>query len=607
MPRGGNIGQTYGDALLEARARSFALRDAQVTLLLRAFQDAADRLGAQARAAGAGTLTAERARAVKAQLDELFGRLETASKAVVGNSRVLTIAQTTAIHQRVNLELGKAALGLEQATRIMGGRFDVAAVRAAQALASRKYGAANYATLIRRNMADAGPAVDRLLVAGIARGASTADLTRDLATLLKAGDPNLTPYGLDRRDVTGIRTLLSDARRIAVTETNNALREANTQALIQSPIVLAATWTVSGRHAGLPSSPDECDDLAAANAHGLGPGVYRVDDWPLAPHPNCGCTQGGPIIYRPPSEWNRGTGSTPETPEKPQDPTDLSDPKNWPGGMNPNPPAPPSTDWNKPVARPAPPPAPEPPPVVRPALPAFQPARTMAAAEDYAKSQLGVPNVVTDDLPSVARAREWGAKYAKKEAARALEALNRVNAEYQRLLEKYPDMHQGNFQLVIRKSEKKGLAHLGRNPSRFNLLMPMSEHDVAASSTSYLERKGYRWWTVRAGKVTEDTFRHELGHRLDTDAALTRWHKAVIPELQKLRIMQPYGFKLDPAINFRKWVREHISEYATTNEKETVAELFAMVTADDYVRGTLPKVLEDYVDWLLSAENIPSV
>ena len=50
--------------------------------------------------------------------------------------------------------------------------------------------------------------------------------------------------------------------------------------------------------------------------------------------------------------------------------------------------------------------------------------------------------------------------------------------------------------------------------------------------------------------------------------------------------------------NHREWIRENISEYATSNIHELDAELAAMVTDPDYKRGTLPKQLEDHVDWL---------
>lgn len=52
-----------------------------------------------------------------------------------------------------------------------------------------------------------------------------------------------------------------------------------------------------------------------------------------------------------------------------------------------------------------------------------------------------------------------------------------------------------------------------------------------------------------------------------------------------------------------QWITKNISEYARTNIKETDAELAAMVTSPHYVRGTLPKALEDHVDWLFERKH----
>lgn len=47
-----------------------------------------------------------------------------------------------------------------------------------------------------------------------------------------------------------------------------------------------------------------------------------------------------------------------------------------------------------------------------------------------------------------------------------------------------------------------------------------------------------------------------------------------------------------------EWIKRNISQYATTNIFETDAELAATVAHPSYVRGTLPKELEDHVDAL---------
>lgn len=90
-------------------------------------------------------------------------------------------------------------------------------------------------------------------------------------------------------------------------------------------------------------------------------------------------------------------------------------------------------------------------------------------------------------------------------------------------------------------------------------------------------------------------------------------HAAIVHEMAHALGLQPHigsPAKLQTILNkivpgvanntgaVRAWVREHISEYASSNIKETDAELCAMVTGANYKRGTLPKELEDHVDAL---------
>ena len=103
-----------------------------------------------------------------------------------------------------------------------------------------------------------------------------------------------------------------------------------------------------------------------------------------------------------------------------------------------------------------------------------------------------------------------------------------------------------------------------------------------------------RWSVSSSSKdQTRATIVHELAHALGLREGIES-HKRLGGILEK---MHP---------NFadrRKWIRENISEYATKNIKETDAELAAMVTEPDYKRGTLPKELEDHVDWLFERKK----
>lgn len=51
------------------------------------------------------------------------------------------------------------------------------------------------------------------------------------------------------------------------------------------PWVRGVRWHLGSRH----PKPDECDEFAVANLHGLGRGVFPVDNVPNNPHRNCLC------------------------------------------------------------------------------------------------------------------------------------------------------------------------------------------------------------------------------------------------------------------------------------------------------------------------------
>lgn len=85
------------------------------------------------------------------------------------------------------------------------------------------------------------------------------------------------------------------------------------------------------------------------------------------------------------------------------------------------------------------------------------------------------------------------------------------------------------------------------------------------------------------------TIVHELAHALGMQKELD--------SPKRLTDILVKEFNSDYA-KIKDFVKNNISEYATANIRETDAELAAMVTDPDYVRGTLPKSLEDHVDWL---------
>lgn len=116
-------------------------------------------------------------------------------------------------------------------------------------------------------------------------------------------------------------------------------------------------------------------------------------------------------------------------------------------------------------------------------------------------------------------------------------------------------------------------------------------------ATEQRAAKGLPRWSVSSSSDdvnTQMTAVHELAHALGMQAH--------IDSPGKLRTILGTMFNGSMAEQ-HKWIRENISEYAATNIKETDAELAALVTSPGYVRGTLPKALEDHVDALFHRKS----
>jgi hypothetical protein len=164
-----------------------------------------------------------------------------------------------------------------------------------------------------------------LIVSNVGRGVSSQRTARQIASLLAGKDTqvrelinqNRTGSLLDFDEaVDDAGPAMKEAKRlyrigetIAVTETNTAHFEASRLSASRSPVIKALRWRLSGRHAGLRSSPDECDYLSQADLYGLGAGIYPPEKIPAQPHPRCQCT----FVYvtRPPEKW-RQPRPTPE-------------------------------------------------------------------------------------------------------------------------------------------------------------------------------------------------------------------------------------------------------------------------------------------------------
>lgn len=174
------------------------------------------------------------------------------------------------------------------------------------------------AFLARRGTADAfrslslavegaGRGAEDIILEGLSRGWGREHLARKLRPFVK-GREVFTPEELhdlrrvpkSRRDE--VRLLQYNTRRIAVTEMGNAAHEAQAQAMIDAPMILAARWRLSPVRGTQEGKPDECDILAVQDFYGLGAGIYPVRRIPVRPHPNDKCWLQD--VTRPVEQWN---------------------------------------------------------------------------------------------------------------------------------------------------------------------------------------------------------------------------------------------------------------------------------------------------------------
>ena len=281
----------YLATLRAARNRGHALSRSAIANITKSLRESLRRLPA-----GSDTpIDRAGARAMRDQVRGILAELENATVNETRRAVRLTVDDIVNMHARVNARI---LARHDIATAKVLDRYKQLNVRALAAIASRSRGSSALRTLVHRHMTDAGPDLDRLLQRAVAQGVSSRALARDVEQLLRGEFPSLRAYDMRVSELSGLRTVSYDARRIALSEVNNAQREANAVAMRASPIVAATKWQLSGNH----GDPDECDELATADEHGFGPGFYPPAEWPDAPHPHCGC-YAGDVVFYPVEQW----------------------------------------------------------------------------------------------------------------------------------------------------------------------------------------------------------------------------------------------------------------------------------------------------------------
>jgi hypothetical protein len=108
--------------------------------------------------------------------------------------------------------------------------------------------------------------IEEIVNNAITRGASAADLARDVRQYINPNTPGGVRYA---------------AMRLGRTELNNAFHASQVRQAQKSPFISGLKWNLSGSH----PRPDECNDYAGHNDDG----IFSPTEVPAKPHPNCLC------------------------------------------------------------------------------------------------------------------------------------------------------------------------------------------------------------------------------------------------------------------------------------------------------------------------------
>lgn len=124
---------------------------------------------------------------------------------------------------------------------------------------------------VYKNQALSTGKVDDIVNAALARGASARELADDVRKYIRPDVKGGVSYA---------------AMRLGRTELNNAFHAQQVQTGISEPWTTGLLWNLSGSH----PRPDECNEYADS-VHYLGgrAGVYKPEEVPAKPHPNCLC------------------------------------------------------------------------------------------------------------------------------------------------------------------------------------------------------------------------------------------------------------------------------------------------------------------------------
>ena len=140
-----------------------------------------------------------------------------------------------------------------------------------------------------------------------------AEVAKALQQYVKEGSKTFAenyPNMYDRMGRRVPKNLNYEALRLARNELSEVYWQATIEGFKENPAVRAVKWLLSNNR--LPGYHDICDTMAYSNNHGLGAGIYPVDEAPEKPHICCLCAlapviakdiERGNITNKPPENW----------------------------------------------------------------------------------------------------------------------------------------------------------------------------------------------------------------------------------------------------------------------------------------------------------------
>ena len=197
--------------------------------------------------------------------------------------------------------------------------------------------------------------------------------------------------------------------------------------------------------------------------------------------------------------------------------------------------------------------------------------KTMAEAESHFKDTLGIEVITTQH-------KGFGAKFASEK--KRLAHLQTIAREMGRLLAEHPGL-KGKLHEFAAVKDKRGRATLDGPKPAMSTKAAEWDDKVWEKKEAWEKATGILSGTERKGSQVRDNFRHELGHTLSTPKALADFRA----------LMKSDNLDLP-------WFQKNVSQYASSNDREALAESFGLFTRENYQPGTLPKALEDFLKTL---------